>query len=265
MRRKRLSYPTFPLPLRQPLLCNLGRLHKIYKKGILGCMVQKSRSGIAPGEYYHLFNRGARRQAILRDRADWQRFLFGILYLQSPEPFKNISRTAKQFSPEIGFPVDVLETEKILKGRFVELVAFCLMTNHFHLLVRETEEGGIANYMQRVGDGYTKYFNTKHDASGHVFQGPYKAVHVKDDNQLLYLSAYIHRNPREIKSWKGLEFEYPWSSLQDFTTANRWGGLIVPEIITGQFEQTNKSNYADFVKTSTAKLLEGELEGMELQ
>jgi putative transposase len=146
-----------------------------------------------------------------------------------------------------------------LDGRTVELVAFCLMPNHFHLLVKEVEEGGVASYMQRVLGGYTKYFNTKYEASGHVFQGPYKAVHVKDDNQLLYLSAYIHRNPRTLEAWRAREFDYPWSSLSDFTTANRWGGLIAPDIITGQFEQTKNSNYADFVRTSTAKLLEEEL------
>lgn len=222
-------------------------------------MLKKSRDGVAPGEYYHIYNRGTRKQPLFLDKGDWQRFLFGILYLQSPDTFKNIARIAARYSPELGFPVSSEETEVILKERFVELVAFSLMPNHFHLLVRETEEGGIANYMHRLSHGYAKYFNLKHEQSGHVFQGPYQAVRVKDDRHLLYLSAYIHKNPRELPNWKGREFEYPWSSLQDFTAANRWGGLIVPDIITGQFEQTKQSNYADFVKTSTAKLLEEEL------
>jgi putative transposase len=222
-------------------------------------MFKKSRSGIAPGEYYHVFNRGAFRQNIFLGKADWQRFLFSILYLQSNEPFTNISRLVTGFSTETGFPVPDDVTSVVLGNRSVELVAFCLMSNHYHLLLREAEEGGISSYMQRVANGYTKYFNTKHERSGHVFQGAYKAVHVKDDRQLLYLSAYIHRNPREIPEWKGREFEYPWSSLQDFTTANRWGGLIVPEIIVGQFEQTKESNYADFVRTSTSKILQEEI------
>lgn len=214
---------------------------------------------IAPGEYYHIFNRGAHKQGVFKDKRDWQRFLFGVLYLQSSVSFKNISRITKDFSTEDGFPVRDEDIEKILKQRSVELVAFCLMSNHFHLLVREVEEGGISQYMQRVSEGYTKYFNTKYLTSGHVFQGRYKSVHVKDDEQLLYLSAYIHRNPREIPQWKGKEAEYPWSSLQDFVSANRWGGLIMPDIIVGQFDTTRNSNYADFVKTSTAKLLENKI------
>jgi putative transposase len=223
-----------------------------------------SRPGIAPGEYYHLFNRGAHQQKIFLGNHDWQRFLFDILYLQSPEPFNNVSRITRNFSATIGFPVDADQTVRILEHRFVDLVAFCLMPNHYHLLVREREEGGIARYLQRVADGYTKYFNTMHERSGYVFQGPYKAVHVADNEQLLYVSAYIHRNPREIKGWAGREAEYPWSSLQDYVTANRWGGLLATDIIASQFGATRSSNYADFVRTSTAKTLNEKLSGLKL-
>jgi putative transposase len=222
-------------------------------------MMKKSRQGIAPGEYYHVYNRGSNRAAIFTDKAERQRFLFNLLYLQSPVSFRNVNRTAGKYDPVDGFPVDPEITEEILKNRYVELTAFCLMPNHFHLLVKELEEGGLATYMHRVAVGYAKYFGEKHEQNGHVFQGSYKSVPVKDNRQLLHLSAYIHKNPHELSDWKGREFEYPWSSLQDFTTANRWGGLIVPDIIVEQFEQTKNSNYADFVKSSTAKTLKDEL------
>jgi putative transposase len=223
-------------------------------------MLKSSRLGIAPGEYYHVYNRGVRKHTLFQDKNDHQRFLFNLLYLQSPVSFKNVSRATHRYSHDLGFPISPEETESVLADRFVELVAFCLMPNHFHLILREVKDGGIANYMHRVAHGYAKYFDKKYEQSGHVFQGPYKAVHVEDDKQLLYLSAYVHRNPRELPAWKGREFEYPWSSLQDFTQGNRWGGLIVPDIIVSQFEQTPRSNYADFVRSSTAKLLEDELE-----
>ena len=154
--------------------------------------------------------------------------------------------------------LDSGEEDKIIKKRRVELVAFCIMPNHFHLIVKELEEGGITAYMQRGLTAYSKYYNTKYDKSGHVFQGPYKVVHITDNRQLLYLSAYIHRNPREIVKWFRKEDQYQWSSYQDFIGENRWGKLILPDIIIGQFK--NKAEYKNFVKTSLAKLLKGELE-----
>jgi hypothetical protein len=166
--------------------------------------------------------------------------------------------------PDEGFKIDLPIVGEVIAERFVELSAFCLMSNHFHLLVKETEEGGISKYMQRVLNGYTKYFNTKYKSSGHLLQGRYQSVHVTDGRQLLYLSAYIHRNPREIAGWKGKEGTYPWSSLQDYVTANRWGGLLATDIIASQFGATKASNYADFVRTSTAKVLKEELADLKL-
>lgn len=216
---------------------------------------------LAPGEYYHVFNRGAFKTAIFKDRSDLARFLFGVVYFQSPTPFPKVGRLTQTFSPT-GFDVSERDFLHVLDGRTVELVSFCIMGNHFHLLVRELVEGGIARYMQRIGDAYSKYFNAKYQATGHVFQGRYKAVHVHDNRQLMYLSAYIHRNPRELRGWKNKEHEYPWSSLTDYVTENRWGGLLAQEIILDQFEGTRGSNYADFVKTSTAKEVESELYGV---
>ena len=118
--------------------------------------------------------------------------------------------------------------------------------------------------MQRVSVAYAKYFNQKYQTPGHVFQGPFKAIHIKDNRQLMYLSAYIHRNPRELRTWKDNEEHYPWSSLTDYVNENRWGGLLASEIILDQFEGTSKSNYASFVKTSSAKVLEQELDSLTL-
>lgn len=218
-----------------------------------------SQRHLAEGEYYHLYNRGVFKQNIFKEQRDYARFLFYVLYTQSPIGFTNTERILQTFSPELGFIVDQEDTNDIIVNRTVELTAFCLMPNHFHLIVKEKMPGGIASYMQRVGTGYTKYFNTKYTSSGRVFESVYKAKHVADNNYLLYLSAYIHRNPRELKGWTNREFEYPWSSLQDFTEANRWGGLLMSDIIADQFETTSSSNYKDFVKTSTAKIIEGEL------
>jgi putative transposase len=210
---------------------------------------------IVPGEYYHIYNRGTRKAGLFLDSRDWARFLFGVLYFQSPTPFPQVGRLSKTYTSSEGFSVPDRDFANVLNGRSVELVSFCLMGNHFHLIVRELVEGGISRYMQRIELAYTRYFNTKYSMSGHVFQGRYRTVHVADNEQLMHLSAYIHRNPRELKVWKDKEERYPWSSYQDYVTENRWGGLLAQEIILDQFEGTDKSNYADFVKTSPAKEL----------
>ena len=212
-----------------------------------------------PGEYYHIYNRGAFKQPIFKDRHDYTRLLFSIIHAQSPISFSNIHRVTKRFTVTEGFALEAEQINDILINRFVELSAFCIMPNHYHLIVKEITEGGIERYLHRIGDGYAKYFNQRYQGAGHVFAGAFQAKNVADNNYLLYLSAYIHRNPRELPAWKNKEFEYPWSSLQDFTEANRWGGLLMSDIIADQFEITANSNYKDFVKTSTAKVLEEEL------
>jgi len=209
---------------------------------------------IAPGEYYHILNRGVNKQLIFQDISDRVRFLFLILYFQSPIPLHNISLIVKSFIKHRVFNSDRKIKDEIITGRFVELTSFCLMPNHFHLLVKEVEENGIARYMQRVLNSYTKYYNTKYGKSGHLFQGPYKAVLVENNNQLLYLSTYIHRNPRQLKEWLNKENIYPWSSYQDLVNKNRFEKLLVFNIINGQFK--NKKEYDEFIKTSPAKLLE---------
>ena len=149
-------------------------------------------------------------------------------------------------------------TQQITAKRIAELNSFTIMPNHFHLLTQEkTGDGnGVSRYLQRIQTGYAKYFNVKYKKRGHLFQGSFRAIPVGTDEQLLYLSAYIHRNPRELKEWKDKEINYPWSSYQDFVKNNRWGELLKPDIILNQFSNTN--SYLKFIETSTAKLQLGE-------
>jgi len=206
---------------------------------------------IAPGEYYHIFNRGNDKQTIFRDKRDWARFLFLIIYLQSPITFQNISRIITNYVQSSVFNLKEDDEIEVVKNRNIEFVSFAIMSNHFHLIVSELERGGIARYMQRVLCAYTKYFNTKYERSGHLFQGPYKAVHIESNEQLLYLSSYIHKNPRELPEWRNREHLYPWSSYQDYTNKNRWNGFLRQDIILDQF--SDKKEYERFVKSSPAK------------
>jgi len=205
---------------------------------------------IVPGEFYHILGRGNRKQEVFKDDSDWTRFLFLILYFQSPTVLKNISRPVHQYVQNQVFNIEEAVLDKIIAERFVELVAFALMPNHFHLIVYEKEANGISRYMQRVMLSYTKHFNTKYNQVGHLFEGPFKSVHIEDDQQLLYLSAYVHRNPRELKKWVRHEHLYPWSSFQDYVKKNRWGKLLRSGIITDRY---NKKEYRELVDQSGAK------------
>lgn len=217
------------------------------------------KTSIVQGEYYHIFNRGNNKQLIFFDKKDKVRFLFLIIYFQAHIFFENIGRQVSYFIKNEVFNMDVDLEKKLLNKRNVELINFALMPNHFHLILCEFKEGGISQYMQRVLCAYTKYFNAKYKKSGHVFQGPYKAVNIKNNNQLLYLSTYIHRNPREIPEWKNKEYLYPWSSYQDYLKDNRWGELLKRAIVLEQF--SSKKEYNVFTKSSPAKELIENLDG----
>lgn len=207
-------------------------------------------------EYYHIYNRGYNKQHIFLSDGDKRRFLFNLLYFQSPIIFSNIDRLLTASQHDVQHSVlNILEkeeTEEVIQHRFVELVVFTLMPNHFHAIVRQIKDTGISRYMQRVLDSYTKFFNKKYERTGHLFQGPYQVVQIESNEQLLYLSAYIHRNPRELSGWENREHRYPWSSYQDYIHKNRWGELLKQEIILDQFSSAEE--YRDLVEHSGAKI-----------
>ena len=219
---------------------------------------------LAAGEHFHIYNRGGRGEPIFLERTDQIRFLFLLLYCQLPLPLTDNAYHANLFEKRGSFYLHTKRKQisiALLKRR-VELVNFSLMTNHFHLTVKAAEDGGVSKYMQRTLNAYTKYFNIKHKKEGHLFQGPFQAVRVSGNEQLLHLSAYIHRNPRDIRDWRSREDTYPFSSFMDYAGENRWGELLKPDIVLGQFD--TPQSYKKFVDTSSAKSLESKLDPLHL-
>ncbi len=202
----------------------------------------------APGEHYHLLGRGNHKQKIFFDERDYIRFLLTILFFQFDGGIPQMRHLVEDFIQH-----RVLDKIRIpiAESRLVRLLAFTLMPNHYHVALEELVEGGISRYMQKVLNSFTKYHNVRYEKTGHLLQGPFKAVHQETNEQLLYLSAYMHRNPRELKEWRGREIEYPWSSYQDFFSENRWGTLLDPAIILAQFKDGDA--YRMFVESSGAK------------
>lgn len=202
---------------------------------------------LAVDECYHLFNRGNRKERIFHVKSDYVRMLSIILLMQFDSPVKNLRRITEDIESSFDSILPKPEGDRLVK-----LHAFILMPNHFHLLLKQVEESGIARYTQRILNGFTKYINIKNETSGHVFQGPYKAVHIETNEQLLHTSSYIHRNCRELSGWKNRELNYPWSSFTDYVIENRWRDYLSTDFILEQFK--SGADYLKFVNSSTAKL-----------
>ena len=184
----------------------------------------------APGEFYHIYNRGTEKRNIFMSRADRSRFLALLYFANQNEPvnLKLQGSTLLEIDEErAGDPI-------------VEIAAYCLMPNHFHLLIRELEDGGVSKFMQKLTTGYTMYFNKKHERSGSLFQGRFKATHVADDRYLRYLISYIHLNPIKLiepkwketgitdKSYAERYLEtYTASSYLDYLSKERPEGIIL--------------------------------------
>ncbi len=218
------------------------------------------------GEYFHLVNRGNLHCDIFKDNVDRARFLFCLLCFQSAESFDQINRYVQKFLKTGSFGFNEKEIKKITKKHLVKVIAFSLMPNHFHVLVQSSIDNGVSLYMQRVLNAYTKYFNTKYQQTGHLFQGPFRAVHVEDNEQLLYTSAYVHLNPIELIRAGNVQhpmldtLKFRWSSFNDFVGQNRWGKLLDPSIILDQMEgkelKEKGQDYQKWVEGSGAKELD---------
>lgn len=165
----------------------------------------------ANGEYYHLFNRGVERRPVFTNKWEFSRAMDLVYFYRFDKP---PLRYSKYLALNEGQRQIFLVS---LKEKSVEIVAFCLMNNHFHFLVKQVKDHGVSKFMANFMNSYTKYFNTKYQRVGHLFQGAFKAVHVESDEQLLHLSRYIHLNPVTSFKVKPEELKnYQWSSYSSY-------------------------------------------------
>lgn len=139
--------------------------------------------------YYHIYNRGVEKRSVFMEDQDFAVFEELLKRYLS----KELSKNARGH-------------EYINLANEVKLVAFCLMSNHFHMLIYQTELDSITKLLRAVCSSYTTYFNNKYNRVGSLFQGTFKAIHIKNESYLLYLTRYIHRNPTDY-------LNYEWSSL----------------------------------------------------
>jgi len=176
---------------------------------------------------YHLYNRGIDKKDIFRDDQDYQSFIFLLQRYLSSTP-KN--------QPFI--------KDKSLYGQ-ITLLAFCLMPDHFHLLVKQITNTAIASLAKKVCTNYAMYFNKKYKRSGSLFDGRYRAVVVDNPEQLLHLSRYIHLNPHLSGLFTVLEYEY---SSYPYFLGNKKADWINPQIILDYFNRNKIGfTYQEFI------------------
>lgn len=144
------------------------------------------------GEYYHVFNRGVDKRVIFKSISDYARFLKTLSVFNTTQLIGSLHELECAGREKVINRKDehVIESNEQL----VEIVAYCLLSNHFHLVLREKVEGGISRYMKRVSGGYSWYFNNKYKRTGALFEGRFKAVHISNNFQLLHVSAYVNLN-----------------------------------------------------------------------
>ncbi|MFA6251751.1 MAG: transposase [Candidatus Paceibacterota bacterium] len=182
---------------------------------------------LVEGEYYHIYNRGNSKQIIFHNDHDYQYFI-KLLYLSnSTNNFKIQNITGDKLSFDRG-------------QNIISLGAYCLMPNHFHLLITSKIENGISKFMQKLTTGYSMYFNKKYKRSGVLFEGKFKSQHAGDDIYLKYLFSYIHLNPIKLiqSDWKevgitnklqALNFleNYRYSSYLNYIDINRIENVLI--------------------------------------
>ena len=160
--------------------------------------------------FHHVYNRGTEKRQIFMDKEDRELFL-KFLYVLNDREIE---------SPSKIFQLHGRYGENSTNGApLVAIVAYCLMPNHFHLLLNEIFEGGISKFMQRLGTAYTMYFNDKYERTGALFQGTFKSRLVEDVNYLLKVIDYIHLNPfkgRNSKEMVTTLSSYKYSSFSAY-------------------------------------------------
>lgn len=177
----------------------------------------------AEGEWYHCYSRGIDKRVVFQNQKDYQRFV-ELLYLTNAKETLHRS-DLKHYSHEELFTIP-------RKNTLVEIGAWALLPNHFHLLLHEKTEGGISAFMQKLGTAYTMYFNIKYERSGGLFTKPFRARRVGDDRYLQHVIDYIHLNPLPLfgkeeknttlnqKNFEKL-LTYSYTSFGDFGAISR--------------------------------------------
>lgn len=204
-------------------------------------------------EWFHCYNRGVEKRTVFENDFDYQRFL-KLLYLTNSTKSIHLSDLHSRSLPEI---LQIPRDEPL-----AAIGAFCLMPNHYHLLLKEIREGGISLFMQKLATAYTMYFNIKGKRTGGLFAGTFKSRHTRDDLYFQRVIRYIHCNPAELyeSDWKYGKIkniqklrkqllDYPYSSFACHTDQSHINRIILDESV---FDATVPANPQEMLREAAA-------------
>ncbi|HEY4473582.1 MAG TPA: transposase [Candidatus Paceibacterota bacterium] len=196
-------------------------------------------------DFYHVLNRGVEGRALFLDSSDYVRFVHNLYQFNDTAPAAASER--RHFS-NVGF------TKPYIRERIVDIHGWCLMKNHYHLLLSERVEGGLSLFLRKLNVGYANYFNERYERSGTLFQGRTKKILIEKDAQFNYILHYIHLNPLDylkgaegwrirskgkgIKSAKAaLDYleHYRWSSYLDYCGKENFPSVVTTEFFGDAF------------------------------
>ena len=192
-------------------------------------------------QIYHVFNRGVERRTVFTNRKELEREKQLIKFYRHkdiPIRFSQVMNQPEEIKNKI--------LEKLYRtNQQVDIISYCLMPNHFHFILKQNTENGVARFISNFTNAYTKYFNTKHKRIGPLFQGIFKALIEETDKQLIHLSRYIHLNPVSSSIIKEDQLTiYPYSSLMEYLLLSN-DEISKTDVVLSMFKTSEK--YRDFV------------------
>lgn len=216
------------------------------------------------GDIVHITLRGIDGKLIFRDISDYFRGIFSVYEFNNLKPVsikyrrEIISRIKKKFiRGRTSDNKSIIIPDK--RERIVDVLAFCFMPNHIHLLVKQIEDNGITEFMRKIGTGYGGYFNRKYKRKGHLFQNTFNAIHIRTEEQLRIVVVYIHTNSLSLvyPGWKKIRIknqektlnnlrEYKWSSHLDYIGIKNFPSVTQRDFILDLFGGVE--NYQEFIK-----------------
>jgi len=207
------------------------------------------------GEIYHIVLRAIEGLKLFRDQRDFLRMIHDLFEFNDEGQASSNYRMREVRGINVERSV-LLTFFKEKRKILVEILAFCLMPNHIHLLIRQLQDNGISKFMRKIGAGYGGYYNKKYQRRGRLFDGRYRVIHIESDNQLKIVFVYIHTNPAAILvlNWKEkgidekdfqkvLKFieDYRWSSYSDYLGKKNFPSITTREFLINELGGTKEA------------------------